>query len=338
MANMALDRILSLSEDSQSYATYSYEKLLTFSSDLSEKYRTYLSPDSNRYYSHLSPLFSFELESSIGNHLKSFEVISLRDGVWPLLRFFAINPTPHEIDPVLVIDSSLSSLVPPEWRGKVVLRNLFFEKEIIFKKRSKTIIFISPDQKSNPLDMVKKRITELQQHIPMGQELYFYFSSGNLMGEEDAEKEDNWGYRLMLLFTESFSGRKMHILNWEEYLSLPLNSFNYFSLNILNFIFSDSYLIHDAAQRGARPLIESSGNNNNDDFRVNISVNHGFELHCRFDDYFFPDYQSNFKKLFPGSIFEETKRDDLAHVKLSTLDFKDWASDVAGKVLRSPKV
>jgi hypothetical protein len=337
MANMALDKIISLSEDSKSYATYSYEKLLTFSSDLSEKYRTFLSPDSNRYYSHLSPLFSFELESSIGNHLKSFEVISLRDGVWPLLRFFALNPAPHEIDPILVIDSSLSSLVPPEWRTKVVMRNLFFEKETIVKKRSKTIFFISPDQKSNPLVVVKQKITELQQYISKDQELYFYFSSGNLMGEENAEKEDNWGYKLMLLLTENLNGRKMHILNWEEYLSLPLNNFNYYSLNCLSFIFSDSYLIHDAAQRGARPLIEDGGFNE-DDFSVNISINHGFNLHCRFDDYFFPEYQSDFKKFFPASIFEETKRDDLAHVKLSTNDFKEWASDVAQKVLHSPRL
>jgi hypothetical protein len=326
MKDTALKKIAELGEEAKSYATFTYEKMMTFSSDTGEKYRTFLSPDSNRYYSPLNPVFSFELETSVGNHLKSFEVVSLRDGVWPLLRFFALNPEPHEIDPILVIDSSLSSLVPPKWRDKTVLRKLFFEKELITKTRSKILILVSPDKKSCPLECIEQTLEEMAQKIAPTDEIFFYFSSVTLMGEEDAEKNENWGYQLLLALSRKFHGRKMHVLDWESFTSLSLSHFKYVFLNPLNFIFTDSYLLHNVSQRGAIPLIEETEPEASSDTRVNISINHGFSLHSRFDDYLF----SNGKLAFnPSSIFVEVRGDDLGLVKLSTDDFKDWSYDVA---------
>ena len=158
MHDMALKKIKELIAENRYISNDIYEYAFFNRTRLTTKYCDFLSPDSKLYSSPLNPLFSFELESTNKYLLKSFELISLRDGVLPLLKFFRKNPAPLKIDPVVIVDECLSSLVPIVWRERVVLRKMVCINKNISLTQDKVIVFVSPEKKSTPLDIVKKEL------------------------------------------------------------------------------------------------------------------------------------------------------------------------------------
>ncbi len=329
---MSHNRIIEILKRSESNSIFSYEKIWKNPVPLSEKYRTYLSPDSNAYHSCINPLFSFELEENGFKSFRIFSHLSLRDGVYPLLRYFSLNPVPHEIDPVLIVDEKLSGLVPSAWRERVWLREVFIEttKE---ENLQELVLLISPDKDSSPLDIVERELLKIKKQSLSFKKILIYFSSCNFMGEEDADYDFSWGYKIHNCLLRTFSGQEVEIIDYQEYQRRNFSKSAFFFLNPLSFYFSDSYILHDLLQRGAVPLIKTAKKKAGDEF-VNVSINHGFILHQRFNEKTHVMTPFLGEKVFKNTIYTPAMDDDFTNLKLSTKDFKDWALMVSREIYR----
>jgi hypothetical protein len=306
---------------------FSYEKIWKSMVPLTEKYCTYLSPDSRAYHSEINPLFTFQLDENSFKSFRIFSLLSLRDGVYPLLRFFSLTPIPHEIDPVLIVDSTLSSLVPMAWRERVFLRDLF-TKTVSLVKKNELIILISPDKDNLPLEIVERELHKIKMKIETFDKVIIYFSSCNFMGEEDSDFDSSWGYKILKIFFMINPFINVTIIDFFEYQKLNFSATSFYFLNPLSFYFSDSFLLHDLLQRGSSPLepVVLEGNHK---AHVQISINHGFVFHQNFNSKCYQVDSFLKEKVFKGEIFRPSLEDDYASLKLSTKDFKDWSLHVA---------
>jgi len=320
---MSLEKIPDLLKKNESNSIFFHEKIWKDMAPMHDKYRAYLSPDSNIYHSVINPIFSFELEADNFKSFRIFSMLSLRDGIYPLLRFFAINPVPHEIDPVLVIDSKLASAVPSAWRDRVVLRELFVKPKMIEVNSKELLLLISPDKDALPLDVFEKDLDGLQSEIDSFESISVYLSSCNSFGEEDAEFDSSWGYKLLRSIFNKFPDKKISILDYNEYQKKNVSEVTFHFLNSLQFYFSDSYLLHDLLQRGAIPLEVQSQKTS---MSVDISINHGFNFHQNFETNEIVLDSVLREKVFKGIIFQPAMSGDFTNLKLSTKEFKNWAS------------
>lgn len=291
---------------------------------LLNKFREYLSPDSDPYFSSLNPIFSIELEYS-PKRVELLKVLSLRDGVMPLLKFFTLNPIPQNDNTVYIIDSHLSPLVPLAWRRSVLLRSLVVEKEKFQNRFNQKIIFISPSEIANPLTMVQVELDMLSSFISEEDEIYIYLSSVKLRGSGQAQKDEAWGYKILQLINKKFIKNEIKVLNWNEYSSLNLSQFAFHFINPLKYFFTDSYLLHDACQKGAKPLVHDQHPTG---YLHKISMNHGFILHQGFKPY----NQYGNEQLM--DIIEEMKCEkiDLKKNEFCSPEFSSWALDVAKSI------
>jgi len=294
------------------------------------KFKEYLSPDSDYYFSSLNPTFSLELELS-PMRIKYLSVLSLRDGVMPLLKFYVSNPRPKDESLIHIIDEDFSSLVPEAWRSQTLLRRFKSQKTDVESTHNNFIIFISPNYFSSPLEIVYSEIQKVNKELLPETEVYLFFSSMKLRGVGQAQKDDLWGYKIMELFAKHLETKNFRVINWNEYSALNLNSFLFFFINPLKFFLSDSFLLHDACQKGASPLVKDKKNDINpfSEHYHPLSINHGFILHQSYSSYNkfhseklenviteFDQSESNKKRLFRANQF-------CSH------EFESWAHDVA---------
>jgi hypothetical protein len=295
---------------------------------LLNRFLEYLSPDSKRYYSVLNPIFSMELEYSPDNRIEKVNVVFLRDGVMPLLKFFILNPTPLDPCPLLIIDQDLSSLVPVLWRRKVLLKKIY-HKISESNSTTKKLFFISPIELSTPMDLIEEELSYISRHIDVGDELMFYFSSVSLRGREHSMDDKVWGYKILEKIMSKFCSNPIRILNWKEYLSLDLSEVKFHFINPLRYFFTDSYLFHDVSQRGAKPLVVEKESGVSKFYQYEVSHYHGFTLHQEFENYC--DYgASKFKSLiFELSMSDKDKKVSPRTLNLASEEFKDWAQDIA---------
>ncbi len=327
MKTMALESLKDLIEKNNYSCNDVYEYLFFNKTKIAEKYNAFLSPDSNIYNSPLNPLFSYEIDNSNKKILKSFDYVSLRDGVLPLISFFYENPAPQKIDPVLIVDSRLSSLVPLEWRERVVLRNIIHTGNVQVSPQKKIVLFVSPDKFSTPLTCLESEIFKLKNHIENDDKLYVLFSSVNRKGEEEISEEDAWGYKVFQLMLNKFKDKEIKVLDWKSYRNIDLSECRYAFINPLKFYFTDSFLEHDALQRGCIPLVVSD-HKFASDFILKISQNHGFHLHQNFEPvHIFNNQMLDY--LRPSSALENSKMNDFSNIKLATNEFKDFAWDIS---------
>lgn len=308
-------------------SVFSVEKIWKDPDVVSEKFVTYLLPDSESINSKINPVFSFQLDNF---NLRYFNVLSLRDGVYPLLRFFFRNQIPHSADSALVIDSQLASLVPKAWREKVFLRELYVERPLFEKKREECLILISPEKDSLPLELFNKELAHYKTQLSSFKKISLYFSSCMAKGENEAIYSTNWGYFLLKEFMQTFPQIEIEILDLNRYQSKEASSIVFHQINPLKFYFSDSYLVHDLLQRGALPL-NHKNSDRADAHYEKISMNHGFKI---------ISWEGKEESLFEKSLEFFNYQDvnvpiqdsDYVHVKLSTPGFKDFSTDVAFKI------
>ncbi len=298
------------------------------------KFKEYLSPDADHYFSPLNPSFSLELEYSPAR-VQFLNVLSLRDGVMPLLKFFTLNPVPKNQDIVYIVDSKLSSLVPLEWRSLVLLRDLKFEerREYLADNFSKKILFISPSPLSAPLDLVLVELRKLKEKISTSDEIVVFFSSMKLRGQGQSQRDEMWGFKILQLINKEFENEKIRVVDWREYTSIDLSHFKFHFINPLKYYFSDSYLLHDACQKGAKPILKiphvSQGR---ETFYQALSMEHGFMLHQNFQDY------DSFKKENLVGIIEEiemsleNRKKNLRSNQFCSPEFASWSLDVAKNI------
>lgn len=305
---------------------FSLEKIWDQRTAVSQKTTLYLSPDSNPYCSRLNPIFSFEVEE---NYLHYFNVLSLRDGVYPLLRFFFLNPIPHVADPRIIIDEKLSSLVPEAWREKTLLRSLYTNEKVFPKRIEECLILISPDEDSLPLDIMEKELLKLAEKTRNYAKISFYFSSCIRKGEEYAEAVSNWGYTALNAVHKAFEGRNIEILDWGKLQKKNVAKVCFTHFNPLSFYFTDSFLTHDLLQRGAM-LLEEQKPLKNAIHREELSMNHGFDLAPWPDNQKRSFYdQVDLKKLLGDEIREKPAFKGYTFVTLTNHSFKQFALERA---------
>jgi hypothetical protein len=296
---------------------------------LLNKFKEYLSPDSDPYFSLLNPVFSLELAYEPGR-MKAMKVLSLRDGVMPLLKYFAFNPEPNSESNILIIDDYLSSLVPPIWREKVILRRYQHDLEEgnASQKRNKILFLISPISENFSTDTFEKEINSLSELVCDQDELLVYFSLARLRGDGQAQKSESLGYKLLLKIRDRFPTNKLNILSWSEYSVMDMGKINFHIINPLKYYFTDSFLQHDISQRGGKPLISNEANTTEAYF-YKISFNHGFLLHQSFVEYNNFNY-GNLKNYVPEfQMTADEKKNNLKSNSFCTPEFNDWAQDVA---------
>jgi hypothetical protein len=295
---------------------------------LLNRFLEYLSPDSNRYYSSLNPIFSMELEYSSDRQIELINVVFLRDGVMPLLKFFLLNPAPRDPGPLLIIDQDLSSLVPMAWRHKVLLRENYHNALTATGRESKKLFFISPIDLSTPMDLIEAELALIKTHLEKGDELLLFFSSASLRGREHSMDDKVWGYKILeKMMSAFFSENPLRVLDWKEYLSLDLSDVEYYFINPLQYFFTDSFLLHDASQRGARPLIARKSNLINY-YKYEVSHYHGFLLHQEFENYCSYGIEDLKTLIFELSMSDKDKKVSPRTLNLASEEFKDWAQDV----------
>ncbi|MBC7427778.1 MAG: hypothetical protein H7336_04140 [Bacteriovorax sp.] len=301
---------------------------------LLNRFLEYLSPDSKRYYSVLNPIFSMELEYSPDNRIEQVNVVFLRDGVMPLLKFFILNPAPFDPGPLLIIDQNLSALVPESWRNKVLLRVGYHKtsetsESSEFSGESKKLFFISPIELSTPMDLIETELAFISDHIQEGDELLFYFSSASLRGREHSVDDKVWGYKILEKIMTKFRANPIRILDWKEYVSLDLSDVKYYFINPLQYFFTDSFLFHDAAQRGAKPLMIEAVSTLGNSFMYEVSHYHGFVIHQNFESYQSYGVENLAGLIFELSMSDKDKKISPRTLNLASEEFKDWAQDVA---------
>ncbi len=320
--------IKDLIEKNAGPSVFSVDNIWSDPGPIHKKYTAFLTPDSRTYTNSINPIFSFELEDT---SLRFFNILSLRDGVYPLLRFFAMNPVPHVMDSSLIVDASLASLVPKEWRSKVLLRELYVEKPVFDYQANECLLLISPNQDSQPLDLFIKEINKYKGELQKFKKLSIYFSSCALKGEEENMYVSNCGYSLLRNLMANFPDKEIEILEWYQYEKKNVAHTAFLVINPLKFYFSDSYLVHDLAQRGARSLIETKGINERG-YKKQISINHGYNIYS-WEGPEFSYFDEDFKKVFSNkSIHAKPAWDDYLLVKLTTSEFKDFSAHVAREI------
>lgn len=321
---MSLKHIKELLKSNDS--VFSFEEIWKSPIPVNKKYRTYLAPDSYAYHSMINPIFSFELEGNDFEDFRKFSLLSLRDGVYPLTRFFRLYPVPLKNDPYLIIDSKLEELIPLAWKSKCVLRELFVNKTEF--NSNELLLLVSPDKDSLPLDLLASSCEKLKEQLKTFNEVSVYFSSCNSYGEEDPEYDSSWALKCLKVILEALADTNVKIIDFAQYNSKKMNNQKFYFLNPLSFYFSDSYLLHDLLQRGALPLLGQKLRDEND-LNVSISQNHGFSLRpCLTDVEIVPD-EIVMEKIFKGSIYRAPATHNLEKLKLSTKEFLDWASATA---------
>lgn len=326
MADTGLKKLQQLMDKNRYMSNDAYEYIFAHRTPLTIKLTAFLAPDSKLYSSPLNPLFSWELEGHQKNWLKSFEMVSLRDGVFPLLQFFINHPQPESIDPIVVVDQELSTLVPEAWRAKVVLRQMVSTGNFYTQKKNSLLLFVNADARTMPLNILKEELVALQNEIENNSEVLLFFSSLNRKGEEDVQYDDAWKCKVMQVLCECIPREKIKVLSWQDYLDRDISGCHFYWLNPLRFYVSDSFLIHQALLRGALPLFESKPLEIS--HFIKLSAHHGFNLHQHFDtedklDLKILAYLNKFKR---SEVFDN---DDYAKLQLANDDMAEWASRIA---------
>lgn len=328
----AIDQLVQILNDKQDIPDAQMEKWNFAGKYFALKFKEYLSPDSQHYRCALNPIFTYEFEMSEKKFLSQVKVFSLRDGVMPLMRFFTINPSPENHCPLLIVDARLSSLVPEKWRSKVVLRTAFMNEAR--KQSNRLLLFISPDMQGLPLEIFNEELNRVEKNLNNDDEICVLFSSMRMRGEGEAYCDKAWGYKLLLILMKKFGNRNVQILNYQDYLNMDISFARFTFINPLLFYFSDSFLFHNAAQRGAHELNTRSLPEHFP--HLNLSLNHGFYFHQNFESYRGENYEKIQRTLFSSiRTYAMTKQFSDINNKFYPKDFSDWGLDEALDLYRT---
>lgn|GEM_PF-721627 len=307
------------------------EKLNFIADYYATKFREFLSPDSEAYKAVINPVFSFDFEIGSKEFISELKVFSLRDGVMPLMRFFAINANPYEHVPLLIVDSSLSSLVPPEWREKVILRETFVE--VKSEASNKILLLLSADPHSLPLDILDLELEKLAAVIKPADEIHLLFSSMRLRGEGEAINDHAWGYKCLQKILLRFRQNVLHVVSYPDYLKTDYKNFRFFFINPLKFYFTDSFLFHDLCSKGAMPLFHQKVGDQKP--QLKLSFHHGLSFDQNFQPFIGEKYLRTQKDLYSQIVtYSHSGRFSDIHNKLYPADFIQWGSDVATSLYR----
>ncbi len=81
------------------------------------KMEEWLGDYTHPYYSPLKPLFTSEIADP--EMIKDYEIVTLRDGLVPLLWFFRTNPDPSIFSNHFLVHHSLKQFIPQAWKSHI---------------------------------------------------------------------------------------------------------------------------------------------------------------------------------------------------------------------------
>lgn len=299
---------------------------------LARKYPLFLSPDSISYSSRINPIFSFEIEK----FLNSFNVISLRDGVYPLLRFFFMNPVPLNKEQIIIIDEKLSLLVPNEWRANIFLRKIFTKEKLFPVISEECLLLISPDKDNLPLDILLNELDKKSQIINDASKISLFFSSCNKIGEEYASEDKSWRFIVLQALLQFFPDKMIEVLDWDNLHKKKMNGVKILEINPLQYYFTDSFLIHEFYQKGAIAA-ETSISSKEEWHCEHVSIYHGFYIYPLSDNHKSIYESDKVKKTFREPINIEVGPKNYTDLKLTTKSFQDFCSDKARQIYQAGK-
>jgi hypothetical protein len=302
-------------------------------SALISKTLSLLQPDGNPYYCKLHPLFSFTFEDRYLLH--SFNHVLLRDGVYPLLRFFSLYPIPQKADPKLIIDKDFFNLIPIEWHQKCLLYKRTRTPDLaITNKRSIAICFnVLPNIVDDD-----SYLTTLNNLLPLAEnkidQIYLYLTSSIPWGEGEKNNVHKEHFQVLQNIIGRFKNINISIVNFNELLLLNLKGMAYLIINPYKLYFSDSYLHHQLAQMGGVDLMAPEMTTPENFYAS--SINYGFELesikNSTFDSKITDEIKYCITSLFENKIYEKSESTDLSKAQLSTPEFKSLAYYFAKKL------
>ena len=311
-------------ENNPGKSIFGMNKIWKEKKGLAKKYILFLTPDSSVYCSRINPVFSFEIE----NFIQHFSVISLRDGVYPLMRFFFMNPRPYQSEAVVVIDEKLASLVPLAWIENVYVRKVFIKEKLFPLRSTECLLLISPDQDNLPLDILTKELERKAVYVRKAAAISIFFSSCNKIGEEHVEVDTAWRYQVLQVILKMFPDKEIQILDWQKFQKKNMNGINFFEINPLKFYFSDSFLMHDLLQRGATSP-EFLADGQMEWHQENISINHGYYIYPLKKEHSTLYDEVLIKEIFNESINVKVKSKNYTDLKLTNKSFQDFCSEIA---------
>lgn len=328
----AIDELKKILAEGPTAPRVKQQKLNFIADYYATKFREFLSPDSDAYKAVINPVFSFDFEIGSKDFISELKIFSLRDGVMPLMRFFAINPLPFEHVPFLVVDSSLSSLVPSEWREKVILRETFVEEKK--SSNNKVLLLISADPLSLPLNILENEIEKISEAISPSDKIQVFFSSMRMRGEGEAINDHAWGYKCLHKILGCFKENAVQVISFPEYLKEDYKETKFYFINPLKFYFSDSFLLHDLCSKGASPLYAQKVVDQKT--QLKLSFHHGFSFDQNFQPFIGEKYLQTQRALYSQIVtYSQSGRFSDVHNKLYPVDFIQWGSDVALSLYRS---
>lgn len=206
------------------------------------------------YTNELKPVFLFEVKNS--HQLKLFDSLMVRDGAVSLLCFFYRWPTPPKGHAKLLIDESLSYLVPASWEELVSYYSL--EVHAAPLENFEGIIFtgfVHPEVIC--LESLESKFRALKEECDLHEKDAYVMTEVFLPREHEHSKQTRPYYVELVGLLKSFFP-KLKGLSWDELSTMDVRKMKVYNMDEHKTMCSDSYVNFSLFSRGARPLFEQN--------------------------------------------------------------------------------
>lgn len=243
--NTKLNLINPVSQD-EIFAMNNTEKWKT-SAKNAEEFQNYILSHSQYYFSSLNNIFLFMLKDLAS--LSYFDKVFVRDGAISLALFFLQNPSPRELKTKLIIDFSLSYLIPNPWKDNVLFSQ-FLREEVNDKKRDSLIITFHPDAFHTPKEVFREKIKSIKVKNS-------YQKINLLMSDPRAYEHSgfiNPGVVDKIVILQEELQRPITALDLRSLAPQEISQSDLMEINPYKFLFHDCFISWYLTYHGAYPL------------------------------------------------------------------------------------
>ena len=205
-----------------------------------------LRPHTTCYYSRLTPIFSPQIKTPAS--LNKYEIISLRDGLIPLLWFFKQFPTPGPFNCYFLLHTKFQKIIPATWKDRCGLYNI--SGEVALRKKLLISALLIDDYSSTEyisrfVDLIIAHIensTTVELYAPLTHNPFYRLAQANYV------------HFISLLEKNGIAISKV----WQNEEIKACSNFEAYSIADLNegLLYADNYLIHHFLSKGASLLFD----------------------------------------------------------------------------------
>lgn len=211
-----------------------------------------LGPHALNYANELKPIFLFEVKNP--HQLKLFDSVMVRDGAISLLSFFYKFPSPPKGHARLLVEESLSYLVPRTWEELVCYYSL--EVDPLSQENFKGVVLtglIHPNVIS--LESLENKLTSLRKSCDLNEKEVYVMTQAFCPREQDHFERTRPYYVELVGLLKSFFP-KLKSISWEDLSTRDVRQLKVFDLDEKKVICSDSFVNFNLFGRGAGLLFE----------------------------------------------------------------------------------